>query len=516
MATIVVGLDGAHWELLNPWLRQGELPALERIRDEGVWGDLQSCLPPVTSPNWKCYSTGKNPGKLGVYWWEIVDVNDKEIRSPVAHDFRSAELWDYLNDEGIRTAVLNMPTTYPPKPIDGVLVAGGPDAGETGYTYPGSLEATLESELDYSVRPDSMLSGVDTVAESTVAEYLDAIESRFDLAEWTIENRDIEFVHVTVFASNVFHHYYWDHEYTHQAWQRIDERIGELMDAGHDLLLMSDHGATEIEWEFNLNRWLEKEGYLSVDRGMSSTFERISLTRGRAAAVLDALPFRETILRLVPDDIKNNIPDEEGQLPKSTKNDRINWDETRAVASGQGPVYVVEDDEQREEIASELAGRLRDIRDPDGNHVFADVYRGSDVYHGPETDLAPALVVDMNHGYHVPGSIGEETFSRPKKWRGENKRTGLFAAWGEDIASASPLQQADGDELSITDLAPTVLHWLSCPVPEDIDGSVRTDLFADGTEPAIRGVKQRSALDADAAGGDTRELEARLEDLGYM
>jgi len=513
---VVIGLDGAHWELLDPWMEDGSLPNLVRLRQEGIWGDLKSCLPPVTSPNWKCYSTGKNPGKLGVYWWEIVDTAAREIRSPDARDFRSAELWDYLNDEGIRTAVLNKPTTYPPKPVDGVLVAGGPDAGETDYTHPKSLEAILESELDYKVRPQNILTSVDTVTESTINEYLDAIESRFDLAEWTIENRDVEFVHLTVFASNVFHHYYWDHEYTLRAWQRIDQRLGELMDAGHDLLLMADHGATEIKWEFNLNRWLEREGYLSVDRGMSSTFKRVGLTRDRAAAFLDVLPFHETLLRVIPDEVINSVPDDEGHLPKSTKNDRIDWTQTQAVASGQGPVYVVAGDERHEEITSELADRLRDIRDPDGHRVFADVYRGKEVYHGPQTALGPALVVDMNHGYHVPGSIGEETFSRPKKWRGENKRTGLFAAWGEDIESGSPLRQADGDELSITDLAPTILHWLDCPIPEDVDGSVQTNLFEDGSDPATRAVDQRLPLNADVAAGETRKLEDRLENLGYM
>jgi len=170
------------------------------------------------------------------------------------------------------------------------------------------------------------------------------------------------------------------------------------------------------------------------------------------------------------------------------------------------------------QVAAELAEKLRDVRDPDGNRVFSDVYRGEEVYHSSETHLAPALVVDMNHGYHVPGSLGgDEAFRRPNKWRGENKDTGLFAAWGEGVATGGPLRRTDGDYLTITDLAPTILHWLDCPVPEDVDGSVRTELFADGTLPATSDVATRSPINhASTTDGDAKEIEDRLEDLGYM
>ena len=78
MKTIVIGLDGASFDLINPWLRAGKLPNLQSLMDNGVKGRLKSCLPPTTSPNWKCYSTGKNPGKLGMFWWENIDFRNPE------------------------------------------------------------------------------------------------------------------------------------------------------------------------------------------------------------------------------------------------------------------------------------------------------------------------------------------------------------------------------------------------------------------------------------------------------
>lgn len=70
--TVVIGLDGGNWELVKPWLGSGYLPNLSGLRENGSWSTQQSCLPPVTFPNWKCYSASKNPGNLGVFWFEHV------------------------------------------------------------------------------------------------------------------------------------------------------------------------------------------------------------------------------------------------------------------------------------------------------------------------------------------------------------------------------------------------------------------------------------------------------------
>ena len=104
MKTIVIGLDGASFDLIDPWLRAGKLPNLQRLMDNGVKGRLKSCLPPTTSPNWKCYSTGKNPGKLGIFWWENIDFANRHIYIPTnrAH---TRELWDCLSENGMKAGV---------------------------------------------------------------------------------------------------------------------------------------------------------------------------------------------------------------------------------------------------------------------------------------------------------------------------------------------------------------------------------------------------------------------------
>jgi len=85
---------------------------------------MESCPPPVTCPNWRCYSTGKNPGKLGVFWWEKIDTEERTLTTPTSRSFKSSNYWDYLNDAGKTVGIMNLPMSYPPFEVDGWMVAG--------------------------------------------------------------------------------------------------------------------------------------------------------------------------------------------------------------------------------------------------------------------------------------------------------------------------------------------------------------------------------------------------------
>ena len=107
---LVIGIDGACWPLIIKMIDAGELPNIKNLRENGVWGDMKSCIPPITYPAWKCYSTGKNPGKLGVFWWEYLDIEKQRSIIPNSQSFNSKEVWDYLNEYNIKTGIIGMPT----------------------------------------------------------------------------------------------------------------------------------------------------------------------------------------------------------------------------------------------------------------------------------------------------------------------------------------------------------------------------------------------------------------------
>jgi predicted AlkP superfamily phosphohydrolase/phosphomutase len=508
--TFVVGLDGASWRLVEPWIADGTLPNLAAFRDAGAWAESESCLPPVTFPNWKCYSSGKNPGGFGVYWFERIHLAEERIDIMNRTDFHTAELWDYLNDAGHRTGVVNMPTMYPPRDIDGPIVCGGPDAvdGEyrtidSGYTSPPDLEAELESRYDYRVHPDPMLSS-NTERGAEVDAILDLLDLRFRVALHLFEEEDLEFAHVTLFYLNVLQHFFWNDDPTKRAWQLVDEWVGRLDDlADTRVVLMSDHGCAPTTTEFYVNEWLARGGYLTKRRTVEDHFQRVGLTRENALAVAKRLGLVEFLASTVPESVQQLVPQEAG-AKRQRKLEKIRLDRTDAVASGQGPIYVHPDADPG--VVDDIVADLREVTDESGP-LFDGVYRAEAVYSGPYATAGPSIVLDMRPGVHVNDGLGGgEVQTEPDRWAAENMKYGIFAAKGPDIREAG-----DIGPVSITDLAPTILAGMGVDVPTDMVGDP-LPVYVDDPD-----VGTRDPIDLDGGGTERHdEVADRLKQLGYM
>jgi predicted AlkP superfamily phosphohydrolase/phosphomutase len=535
MTTITIGLDGANWDLIGDWLEAGRLPNLQRLIDDGVGGVAESCLPPITVPNWKCYATGKNPGKLDVFRFDRIDTAEREHVFHDATDFESAELWDYLNDEGMTAGVVNKPSTYPPKSIDGFVVAGGPDASDTtyrsidsGFATPPEVEEFLREELDYRVHPHPMISPTET-GEAEVEAVLDLIDLRFEAADRLLDREDPDFLHLTVFYSMALQHYFWDGEPVRRAWERIDENLGRFLESGHDLLVVSDHGTWHVDTVFYVNAWLAEQGYLETGGGVDELLGRVGFTKERALSITKALGITETLAKVVPERVQRLVPWEEG-----VKRDRVlsvlDWEHTTAVASNQGPIYLTMDrsDPRYEATRDELIRKLEAVTHPEtGERLVKSVHRGEAYYDGPYADHAPDLLLDQGRNVHVSDAVGPETpIAEEGVWAGGNMPEGIFLFSGPTFRSAGLRDRA-----SITDLAPTLLHAMGAAVPDDLDGEV-LDVFQPGSEPAERAVEYRSPLPAPHAdaegesatdppgggadGDEDGAVEQRLADLGYL
>jgi len=507
-STLVIGLDGANWGLIEGWLSEGRLPNIERLRNEGVHAVSESERPPVTCPNWKCYATSKNPGELGVFWWERIDMETREITFPDSSSFRSAELWDYFGDAGQSWFSLNMPTTYPPRDIpNGDLVAGGPLCDDDGYASDPQLERTIESEFPYRVRPEQSLTSAED-SDAKIQAMLDLIGTRFDVLKWYLDEHDPDFAHVTIFLLNILQHYFWRDDPVRTAWELIDERIGRLLDDDINVILMSDHGCSPVDTVFHVNQWLAEEGYLSTTASVSTALDRLNITRERISALAEILQMRK-LARKAPDAVKNLFPQEGEGAKREAKVSIVDWESSVALASGQGPLYVSSDctDEKLGQLIEDLAA----LETPDGRPVATQVLRKDEAYSGQCLDIAPEIVIDQAPGIHIADGIGHQSiFTKPSRWSAENDRDGLFLAWGPDI------RPGELDKISIKDIAPTVLHLNGLAVPTDMEGDV-LDIFTEDSEIDITGVEKREPLDVgDRSAGGSGEVEQRLEDLGYL
>src|SRR3989304_3900917 len=105
----VLGLDGATFNLIKPWIKEGELPNLSRLLEEGCHGELESVIPPLTTPAWASFITGKNPGKHGVFdFAERID-GSYDIRWVTSGSRYGRSLWKIIGSHRGKVGVINIP-----------------------------------------------------------------------------------------------------------------------------------------------------------------------------------------------------------------------------------------------------------------------------------------------------------------------------------------------------------------------------------------------------------------------
>src|SRR5512138_47205 len=156
MRTLVIGLDGATFDLIKPWAAEGHLPALSHILEQGAHASLESTIPPMTAPAWTSFATATNPGQHRLFDC-IVRAPDSYHFSPItALDGTAPTIYTLLSQAGRRVCALNIPMTYPALPVNGVMVAGMPAPNlNSSISYPeGLYEEILQQVGDYILYPD--------------------------------------------------------------------------------------------------------------------------------------------------------------------------------------------------------------------------------------------------------------------------------------------------------------------------------------------------------------------------
>jgi predicted AlkP superfamily phosphohydrolase/phosphomutase len=452
------------------------LPNIARIKRQGVWADMRSVFPPVTSPNWKCFSTGKNPGKIGIFWWENIDWQNRRVYYPAARKFENKEIWDYLGEARMKVGIIGMPTTYPPKSVKGFLIAGG-EAGDKDFAYPPELEGELKRQ-GWQNHPRF---SIDIDREKACQEIHQIIDRHFEIANILGPKYEVDFLMTAVFNINTLHHFLWDAPETRKGWEIIDKHIGEFLNQGCDLVVMSDHGSNKIETVFNINTWLKEEGYLSLNANPGALLYKLGINQQSLARFASRSGLSGVLRRIVPRGLIRGIPTESGEIQREAKTGKIDWRRSKAFASGQGPIYLNPGNADNEVLKQEIKRKLEALINPaTGKKVVENVYSKEEIYSGKYLHEAPDLIVDQAKGVHIPGGIGQrDVFGSPRRWQAENKKFGIFMAYGPDIKQAGKIEN-----VSILDIAPTILHLMGLGIPSDMDGHVLEQILAADSEAA--------------------------------
>src|SRR6185295_14857801 len=211
---LVIGLDGASFDVLDRLIEKHYLPNIASLIEGGARGNLETTFPPITAVAWSSFMTGKNPGKHGIFEFVRRDQHSKRELAVNASFRQGRAIWDLLGDAGKRVIVHNFPCTYPPRPVNGLLIADFmTPKGRRDFTSPTSLLEEIESQFG-SYR----LHLAQTYSEGNVGAVLDEL---FDELEYKAKVTEYLMIR---YDWDAFFQYFWGTDrIQHELWHIIDE-----------------------------------------------------------------------------------------------------------------------------------------------------------------------------------------------------------------------------------------------------------------------------------------------------
>jgi predicted AlkP superfamily phosphohydrolase/phosphomutase len=537
MATqlLIIGLDGATWRLLAPWARGGRLPHLAALMARGTWGPLRSTVPALTLPAWASFMTGKNPGGHGVYAFQRL-APDRYTSAGLANarDLGATPFWDIAGRAGRSVGVINVPPSYPLRPLPRGYVVGCmlTPPGERLTEPPDVRDDLGEYEIDAQA-PKGLRRADPTYREQSLS-YLRAIRRQTTLrAEATLRlmaRRPTDALCVVFYAPDRVQHYFWEYldpdaprapadadvqRALEEVFIEVDAAIGRLVSAaGPDatVVLVSDHGfGAKPALSVRVNRWLANEGLL----------RRHPFWRLRRRIIKKMLP---TAWRARWDTLDHILVDR----PRTRAWSEALFTGTAGIwvhLAGRYPHGSVAPGVAYEAVRDRIIRGLDALVDPEGHRVFETVRRREELYHGPFVERAPDVVAVCTPRFGIIfESLGRELRDQALfgpfeelGYTGTHDPLGIYLFAGPPIVAAG-----ERGELPIEAVTPAILHLLDVPVPRDLDQPVRTDLLRPEYLRA-HPVRLGDAIAAPAsgdAGWRSEEDEARVADhlraLGYL
>ena len=123
LRVLLIGLDGADWDTIDPLMRAGRLPNLARLANGGAHGPLRLYDPMISPLLWTTMVTGVGPDVHGVADFQAID-DATGRRVPITSRFRRVKaLWNILGDAGKSSAFVAWWASYPAEKVDGVQVS---------------------------------------------------------------------------------------------------------------------------------------------------------------------------------------------------------------------------------------------------------------------------------------------------------------------------------------------------------------------------------------------------------
>jgi len=402
------------------------MPFLGKLSQQGIMREMISSIPPVSSVAWTTFFTGVNPGKHGIYGFMERKPDSYQLYFPNSIHIKSPPLWDILSQQNKKTVAINIPQTYPARPLNGVLISGFVSLDLEKAVYPSSAYQKLK-EMDYRI--DVNYREAAEKKDEFFQDLFYTLDKRRDATLHFLKREDWHLYITTFTGTDRLHHYFW-HELIDgssryhlkflEYYRRLDKIIKKIVSSvGKEvnLIIMADHGFTLLNKELYPNTWLKEKGYLR--------------------------------LKKIP-------PESIADIDPSSKAFILDPGRVFINLKGKMPQGCVEAGSEYEDLRQELIQEFLKLEGIDK------VFRKEDLYSGNTLEQAPDLVLISESRYDIKGALGKEQLT------GKGKFSGMHTH--QDALLYIRGLNSNREKVYLIDLAPTILNFLEIPVPSFMDG----------------------------------------------
>ncbi|MEI6126776.1 MAG: alkaline phosphatase family protein [Pseudomonadota bacterium] len=531
-STILIGLDGATFSILDQLMQDDTMPFLKGFIAQGMRAELLSVVPPLTPPAWTSLVTGRSPGHHGIFDFFQKQGDNHYVRFTTSKDVHCETIWAYANRHGKRVTSLNFPLMLPPPALNGNVISGGWMTWRQLRLgcYPDELYLRLKAVPGFNPRELAMDLAHEEKAiegcredeyEGWITMHIRREQQWFNIARHLMQEDPCDLTAVLFDGVDKLQHLCWrfldrgcfpEHP---SAWEQkirnlcrdyfrqLDTFLAEIaLLAGPEatIVMASDHGFGAQKETFFVNAWLEQQGYLAW-AGSEQPREETTATLGIAQLASHAY--------------------------------RLDWEKTRAYAAtpSSNGIHIVAADsthaggvskEEYAQFRKQLCDRLSGLVSPkDNEKMISRIWTREEAFNGEYMHLAPDLTLRLRDGGMV-SILASDTVIKPREITGTHRPEGILLARGPGIRKGLSHRQ-----LSILDTAPLVLYCLGLPVPDDMEGRVPAEIFEPSLlerQPVVIGKASQPVAAAaeqskEESGYDDETeaiIAARLRDLGYI
>jgi predicted AlkP superfamily phosphohydrolase/phosphomutase len=552
---LVIALDGATFDLIEPWAAAGYLPNLQRLLHQGAYARLESTQPPITGAAWTSFQTGVQPGRHGIFDWltrkdgsyQLVPISSQSIQREV--------LWEYLSRHGKRVGVMSVPVSYPARPVNGFILTDLLTPDGVNYAFPPELKDEIEQKIGpYPVMPEHWRGRY--AASSWLENLKKSLARRAEIALYLSQNKPWDFFMVHIMETDSVQHQMWHlldnikrpryHGGDCQGnpileiYQLADRFVGQVterLDDDTTLLVISDHGFGPLFYNIYLNCWLYEHGYLVLKSNVTTFLKKLAWRAGLTPENLYVWAERLRLLDLGASLRHGRMHDLLGRVFLSTQN--IDWPRTRAYSYGNvGQIYLnlkgrepqgCIEPHEAPALVTEIIAKLQasldvHLRQPSAGEGVQSrrslVYRKEEIYWGEALDRAPEILVVPPDGMMAVGTtefLSNRVITPTYAGSGWHRMEGIFIAAGKTLLPG--LKQ----KLRIVDLFPIIVALLGLPIPEGLDGQTPSGLFVvppAATRCPVQAKPGGRGVPAGRGEGQgevwEKEIRERLRGLGYI